>query len=293
MKFTYILSSLVAGLFCAALLHGQGTAKRPMTKPRVAVIDPAPVSEMAPATAPADSEPGGRVVQYGERDIVKLKAKLRYTTLIVLPKNEKILDFVCGDKEFWVVNGAENLVYVKPAKAGAQTNLNLITASGNIYSFELAETSETADAPDLKVFVEPKEQSMVSAANASPRFVSAQDLDDFRQQAELAREETRTVKQAEQAQVDRGINGALSAMRFAYRFKPFKKPFRVTAIYHDDRATYIEARPTELPVIYEMKDGKPNLVDFDFKNGLFVVPKVLDEGYLAIGKAKLRFARKD
>ena len=57
--------------------------------------------------------------------------------MIILPEQEEILDFVCGDKEFWVVSGAQNLAYVKPAKAGATTNLNLVTASGNVYSFLL------------------------------------------------------------------------------------------------------------------------------------------------------------
>ena len=59
-----------------------------------------------------------------------MQAKLRFTTLIILPDGERILDFVCGDKDFWIVSGADNLAYVKPAKAGAATNLNLITASG-------------------------------------------------------------------------------------------------------------------------------------------------------------------
>src|SRR4029077_90333 len=94
------------------------------------------------------------VMQYGERDVLRLKAKLRYTTLIVLPKNEQILDFTCGDKEFWIVNGTQNLAYVNPARVNAQTNLNLITASGNVYSFVLSEVSGTPGAePDLKVFV--------------------------------------------------------------------------------------------------------------------------------------------
>jgi type IV secretory pathway VirB9-like protein len=53
-------------------------------------------------------------------------------TLIMLPKEEQILDFTCGDKDWWVINGTQNLAYIKPAKAGAQTNLNLITASGGI-----------------------------------------------------------------------------------------------------------------------------------------------------------------
>ena len=68
-----------------------------------------------------------------------VQAKLRFTTLIILPEGERILDFVCGDKDFWIVSGADNLAYVKPAKAGASTNLNLITASGRVYSFLLTE----------------------------------------------------------------------------------------------------------------------------------------------------------
>src|SRR5713226_865497 len=113
------------------------------------------------------------VVEYGERDVLRLKAKLRYTTLIVLPKNEQILDFTCGDKEFWIVNGTQNFAYVKPARPKAQTNLNLITASGNVYSFALSEVSEARkERPDLKVFIELKDDSMLAASRAAPKFVS-------------------------------------------------------------------------------------------------------------------------
>jgi len=104
--------------------------------------------------------PTTKVISYGNRDIVPvMKTKLRYTTLIVLPKEEQILDFTCGDKEFWVINGNQNFAYIKPAKAGAQTNLNLVTASGNIYSFMLSEVSERANAePDLKLFIELRDE---------------------------------------------------------------------------------------------------------------------------------------
>src|SRR4029450_11938535 len=76
---------------------------------------------------------------YKAQSVVRLNAKLRFTTMIILPEQERILDFVCGDKEFWVVSGAQNLAYVKPAKAGAATNLNLVTAAGHVYSFLLTE----------------------------------------------------------------------------------------------------------------------------------------------------------
>src|SRR6266849_4148192 len=144
------------------------------------------------------------VVEYGERDVLRLKAKLRYTTLIVLPKNEQILDFTCGDKEFWIVNGGQNFAYVKPAKPGSRTNLNLITASGNVYSFVLSEVTDAPDSePDLKLFVEPKDESMLSAASGQPRFVTAQQVEDYRQQVEIAKTEARDAKQAAQTAIER------------------------------------------------------------------------------------------
>jgi type IV secretion system protein VirB9 len=240
------------------------------------------------------AEPSARVVQYGDKDVVKLKAKLRYTTLIVLPKEERILDFTCGDKEFWVVNGTQNLAYIKPAKASAVTNLNLITASGNIYSFLLAEVSEApTEVPDLKVYVEPRDESMLSAASDSPRFVSSEAIDDYREQVELAKEETRQVKKSAQAAIDQGISQFLSNVRFPYRFEAGKKPFGVRAMYTDEKFTYIQARPEETPALYEIKDGTPNLVNFQYKDGVYVVEKILDQGYLAIGKRKLNFKRED
>src|ERR1700693_1493597 len=110
-----------------------------------------------------------REVSYNPRSVVRINAKLRFTTMIILPESEQILDFVCGDKEFWVVSGAQNLAYVKPAKAGTSTNLNLVAASGNVYSFLL--TEGTADA-DLKVYVVP-DGSLKGAGEGTRKFYSA------------------------------------------------------------------------------------------------------------------------
>ena len=40
---------------------------------------------------------------------MQVNARLRFTTMIVLPEKEEILDFVCGDKDFWIVSGGQNL----------------------------------------------------------------------------------------------------------------------------------------------------------------------------------------
>jgi type IV secretory pathway VirB9-like protein len=271
-----LLSSLVIFLM-AAVLAPAATAEKPT----------APLPS-APATA--------KVIAYSEKDVIAVKAKIRFTTLLVLPKQEQILDFTCGDKEFWVVNGTQNFAYVKPAKTGSRTNLNLITASGNVYSFILTEISESADSePDLKIFIEPKDESMLSSANGQPRFVAAQQIEDYRQQVEIAKQQSRDAQEAARAAIERQTSEFRQQypenLKFEYRFAIGKQPFNITAMYHDGKFTYIQAHPQEPPALYEVKDSKPNLVQFEFRNGTYVVSKVLDDRYLAVGKQKLPFTR--
>ena len=66
----------------------------------------------------------------------------------------------------------------------------------------------------------------------------------------------------------------------------------VSAIYHDASFTYIKCTAREKPTLYEVKDGKPNLINFQFENGVYIAPKILDSGYLAIGTKKLTFSRR-
>ena len=63
------------------------------------------------------------------------------------------------------------------------------------------------------------------------------------------------------------------------------------AIWHDGTFTYIRSDSAELPALYEVKDGGPSLLNFQVENGTYVVPKLLDSGYLALGKARFPFAR--
>src|SRR6516165_1317893 len=122
-----------------------------------------------------------RTVQYHSQDIVPIGAKLKYTTLIEVPPTEKIMEAATGDKDFWVVDVVGNFCFVHPAKAGISSNLNLITDKGNIYSFTLQDVSASPDNPDLKVIVQPADQSAIVAANGPPQFVPAAQLAQSRQ----------------------------------------------------------------------------------------------------------------
>src|SRR2546429_6623040 len=124
------------------------------------------------AMLPAQADPGsGRTVKYSQQDIVSIRAKIRFSTLIVLPPNEDILDFATGDKEFWIINGVHNLCYVHPAKAGIRSDLHLVTSTGRVYSFLLTEVSnDPSREPDLKLFVEPKEESAVAGSAGLEKY---------------------------------------------------------------------------------------------------------------------------
>ena len=250
------------------------------------------------AQPPLLSGSSSRIVAYQETDVVPIATRVRFSTLILLPKSERILDFTTGDKDFWAISGSENVAYVKPAKEHSQTNLNLITASGNVYSFVLTETTGHPESqPDLKVFIETSEPKMAEAASLPPKFVAVTEVENYRQQVQIAKEETREAKQAAQSTIDRSIEkfraGYAANLRFVYRIDREKKPFLVTAMYHDDKFTYIQATPQETPVVYELKDGKPNLINFDYRDGTYIVSKILDSGYLSVGKLKLDFKREE
>jgi type IV secretory pathway VirB9-like protein len=246
----------------------------------------------------AATEAAARVVKYAKEDIVPVHAKLRFSTLIVLPEDEEILDFTTGDKEFWVINGAHNLCYVHPAQAGIRSNLNLITASGHVYSFLLTEISNQPTLePDLKLFVEPKEGSSIAANSGLRGYVSAGEAQAYKKELETLRSQSAEQIHAAQAQSTEQVNHFRSSyatkLQFDYLLdaKAGREPFLVSAIYHDDSFTYIKCGAREKPALYEIKDGKPNLISFQFENGVYIAPKVIDSGYLAVGKKKLLFAR--
>jgi hypothetical protein len=253
-------------------------------------VTPSPVASVV-AHAP-------RTIPYHARDVVTLHAKVRYTTMIVLPDGEEILEVTCGDKEFWIVNAHGGVAYVKPAKPGSDTNLNLLTASGQVYAFVLSEISEVKGAePDLAVYLEPDAPATFAPWHEPPKYVPAQQLDDFKAQAEIAREDARRATATAEARLDEGLTAFRVtypiSLQFAYRVELNRAPFFFRGMFHDDHVTYIQARAPELPSLYELKDGAPNLVTFEVHDGTYVVPKVLDSGYLTIGKKRLVFTRID
>ena len=229
----------------------------------------------------ADSA-AARIVKYQPNDIVAIKAKLRYTTLIQLPVTEKILEVATGDKDYWIIDAIQNLCFLHPAKAGIKSNLSLITDKGNVYSFTLEEDSGD---PDLKVVIEPSSTSALTAVTATPRLVPATDLEVLKTQMQVTQLAANEVVNQFRSEYPTKLT------KFDYLYRD-EKPFNVTAIYHDDHFTYIRSDASEKFTVYEIKDSKPSLVNFELKDGTYVLPKVVDRGYLEIGNKHLTFERK-
>jgi len=240
---------------------------------------------LAVSSITAGAQESARTVAYHSQDIVAIRAKVKYTTLIELPTTEKIMEAATGDKEFWIVDVAGNFCFVHPAKPGISSNLNLITDKGNIYSFTLQDISGSSASPDLKVIVELADQSAIVAASGPPQFVPAAQLEQSRQQLAAIQ------SHIEQA-VDEYKNAYPTQLKFDYVYKTNEAPFDIQSIYHDDRFTYIKTTAPEKFSVYEMKDGKPNLVTYDLREGTYVIPKIMNSGYVELGKKRMEFTRK-
>jgi type IV secretory pathway VirB9-like protein len=238
-----------------------------------------------PSTVAVAQDASARTVQYHSADIVPIRAKVKYTTLIEVPPTEKIMEAATGDKDFWIVDVVGNFCFVHPAKQGISSNLNLITDKGNIYSFTLQDISATSDNPDLKVIVEPADHSSIVAANGPSQFVPAAQVEQSKQQ--LA---------ALQSHVEQAVDEFKSTypvqLKFDYTYKANEAPFDIQSIYHDDKFTYIKTSATEKFSVYEMRDGKPNLVNYELRDNTYIIPKVMDSGYVELGKKRMDFTRK-
>ena len=233
----------------------------------------------------AVAQDSARIVQYHSQDIVPIRAKVKYTTLIEVPPTEKILEAATGDKDFWIVDVVGNFCFVHPAKQGIASNLNLITDKGNIYSFTLQDISGSSAEPDLKVIVEPADRSAIVAASGPAQFVPAAQLEQSKQQVNALQ------SHVEQA-VDEYKSGYPTQLKFDYVYKANESPFDIQSIYHDDKFTYIRTNAPEKFSVYEIKDGKPNLVTYDLREGTYIIPKIMDDGYVELGKKRMSFTRK-
>ncbi len=227
-----------------------------------------------------------------------IRAGLLQSTLILLPAEEKIATVFGGDTVDWVFDGghvASRFISVKPKLANTTTDIHIVSDHGNEYTLQLQEISADTDAHfDSKVFIVPGDKAAKDRLTDMPVFVPAAELDKAKQEAVTAKAAQAAELKAEAAKAETYRSQYPGSLHFDFTWDEKKgKELGLQQIWHDDKFTYLRGQFQETPALYELKDGKGSLINFDFNAGLYTVPKELDNGYLTIGKKRVDFHRSE
>jgi type IV secretion system protein VirB9 len=225
-----------------------------------------------------------------------IRTGLLQSTLILLPAEEKIATVFGGDTVDWVFDGghvASRFISIKPKVANSTTDIHIVSDHGNEYTLQLREISGDDDPHfDSKVFIAPADQAAKDKLVAMPVFVPAADLDKAKQEAAAAKAAQVAELKAEETKSETYRSQYPGKLHFDYTWDEKKgNALGLQQIWRDDKFTYLRGQFQETPALYETKDKKGSLINFDYNNGLYTVPKQLDNGYLSIGKEKVEFHR--
>ena len=238
-----------------------------------------------------------RTITVSEADTPPVvRAGLLQSTLILLPDQEKVANVFAGDTVDWVFDGghvASRFISIKPKVAGSTTDVHIVSDHGNEYTLQLREVSGDEDPHfDSKIFIAPGDKAAKDRLAELPVFVPATELDKVKQEAAAAQAAQAATLKVEKSQEEAYRSQYPGSLHFDYTWDKSKgKELGLQAIWRDDKFTYLRGQFQETPALYEVKDKKPSLINFDFANGLYTVPKQLENGYLAIGKQKVEFHR--
>ena len=229
-----------------------------------------------------------------------IRAGLLQSTLILLPAEEKVATVFGGDTVSWVFDGghvASRFISIKPKTANSTTDVHIVSDHGNEYTLQLREITGDADAHyDSKVFLSPGDKAGKDKLLEPPVFVPAAEMKAQvdRLQSEVAAVKTSeaTTRKAAETEAETYRSSYPGQLHFDYTWnEKTGKALGLQQIWRDDKFTYLRGHFGETPALYELKDGKGSLINFDFAGGLYTVPKTLDHGYLSIGKQRVDFHR--
>lgn len=230
-----------------------------------------------------------------------VRAGLLQSTLIELPVEEKIATVFGGDTVSWVFDAghvASRYISIKPKVADTTTDLHIVSDHGNEYTIELREISSDKDNPhfDSKVYISSSDAKAADNIAKAPVFVPVAEAEAKEAQLKKEADDAKKAAEADHKAVASATEAFKASypgtLHFDYIWDQKKgAALGIQQIWRDDKFTYLRGQFQETPALYEVKDKKPSLINFDYSNGLYTVPKELENGYLAIGKQKVEFHR--
>jgi type IV secretory pathway VirB9-like protein len=261
----------------------------------------AAVSLLAAETKAPQAIDEPRNVTVSEKAVVPLFTCSLQGMLLAMPENELVRAAIIADTHNWKVESANgdqpsryiSIKVIEPLTK--ETTLNVISDHGTPYTFRL---ELDAGHCDSRVTIDADTQLAAHIVSTKP-WLSPAEADALRKQLE----ESRKVVVAEKAKVevaeDKFKSDYPSTLVFDYHYdKKIAAKMGILAVFHDAAFTYVKAHSQEPPVLTETKEGKPSIIQFSFKDGVYSTARIIDQGYLAVGgngngkhQQKLEFKR--
>ena len=208
-----------------------------------------------------------------------IRAGLLQSTLILLPAEEKVATVFGGDTVDWVFDGghvASRFIRIKPKIANSTTDIHIVSDHGNEYTLQLQESLERRRSSfRFQGFHHSrrqggKGQACRAACLCSRRRVGQGEAGGRKR----PRHKQANERKAEETKAEQYRSQYPGQLHFDYTWDQKKgKELGLQQIWRDDKFTYLRGQFQETPALYELKDGKGSLINFDFNDGLYTVPK--------------------
>jgi type IV secretory pathway VirB9-like protein len=274
----YLLALIFASV---TLLAAETEIVKPLAAQPAPAASVQPVSSTAP---PRIDDP--RTVVIGERSVTPIYVCQFQETLLILPTAEKVMKSFVADTVNWKLESghddqASRYISIKVREPQSpQTTLNVISDKESNFTFRLILNTEHCDS---KVSIEGDSQMEAKASVVQP-WVSPAEAARLHREIEEAQTAAKAAKAKSEADTSMYRSQYPTKLRFDYHFNAkAAEKLGVQQIFHDDKFTYVVAHPQETPALFELKEGKPSLITFDFHDGLYTAGKIVTDGYLAVG----------
>lgn len=228
-----------------------------------------------------------RSVIVNEKSVVPINVCQFQETLLILPASELVMKSFVADTANWKLEGGKGddspsrYISIKIKEPlSPTTTLNVISDHDSNYTFRLVLNKEHCDS---KVSIDPDSQLAQQIKKTEP-WVSPAEVARLKAQVDQAKQDASATAQKAQEQADQYRASYPSKLHFDYRFdgKAAEK-LGVRSVFHDDKFTYVSGAFQETPTFYELKEGRPSLISFDFNNGVYSTARIVNDGYLALG----------
>jgi type IV secretory pathway VirB9-like protein len=215
-------------------------------------------------------------------------------TLIRLPEGQRVMNVYGGDKGeggVWSVDAGKvptRYLAVKPKEVGIHTTLHVVSNTGQEISFFLEEVTGTDTQFDAEV--DANDGGASTSTVPEVKWVPAEDVTSCKAHAEgLKVDAAEAAKKAQESAA-----AAIADYQASYPKKLFfgydwdqAKAERLgfEMAWSDDKFTYFKGK--RVLALYEInEDGQPSLIRYSYADGVYTVPKLLYDGYFAIGNKK-------